>query len=271
MRRHRVPLTFVFAVVWSSLVGRAQPPEQGQLGLKWIPITDRMVIVQGVLELNLLAIDAGSHVVVVDTLLFPEETRLARALIERHFGKTVSHVINTHHHWDHTFGNQAFADATIVANRLTRDRMAAEYGPPHDMYRYYRIGLEQADRKWAPVLERDARRARLVVPTQTYDRKMRLRVDSLDVDLYHSPGLHTDNFTVVSIPALKTVVTRSDFAPGQRLEFEGAIRAEQLYEDHLDILRSSGGIDVIVQGHGEWFRCRGHDLKIGELKRLAGR
>ncbi len=44
-------------------------------------------------------------------------------------------VIITHHHWDHVWGNQAFAECTIVSHRLCRekikdkwDEMIARYG-----------------------------------------------------------------------------------------------------------------------------------------------
>ena len=53
---------------------------------------------------------------------------LQRALDERG-APPVTHILLTHHHWDHHFGSVAFPDATIIAHELTQKHllvMAAE-------------------------------------------------------------------------------------------------------------------------------------------------
>ena len=48
----------------------------------------------------------------------------------RAFGAIIRTVINTHHHGDHTGGNDAFArTATTVAHARAKDRVLADIGP----------------------------------------------------------------------------------------------------------------------------------------------
>ena len=77
---------------------------------------------------NVVAIATKKGLVVVDTTGIPSTMKKMRNLIEKEFGqKDFAYVINTHYHWDHTFGNQVFADAVIVGHEnciagMQRDR-----------------------------------------------------------------------------------------------------------------------------------------------------
>ncbi len=55
-------------------------------------------------------------VVVIDTLNSPGAGRKLAAEIDARTQGPIAFVINTHHHYDHVFGNQAF-DAPVVAHR----------------------------------------------------------------------------------------------------------------------------------------------------------
>lgn len=77
---------------------------------------------------NVVAIATQKGLVVVDTTGLPSTMKKMKHLIEKEFGrKDFAYVINTHHHWDHTFGNQVFPDAVIVGHEnciagMKRDR-----------------------------------------------------------------------------------------------------------------------------------------------------
>ena len=58
--------------------------------------------------------------ILIDTLVFPEETRAIRAFLETRLGCPVRYVINTHYHADHTWGNCFFPGATILSSALCR-------------------------------------------------------------------------------------------------------------------------------------------------------
>ena len=66
---------------------------------------------------NVVAVGTSSGITVVDTGYFPQSAVRLRELIAEEFeSNDFAYVVNTHWHWDHHNGNQAFADATIIAH-----------------------------------------------------------------------------------------------------------------------------------------------------------
>lgn len=73
---------------------------------------------------------------VIDTLTGPQAISPVRAFLEEHAADRRLTVVNTHHHWDHVFGNALFAGDEIVAHDACPGRMndlvcgAGEPAPP---------------------------------------------------------------------------------------------------------------------------------------------
>jgi glyoxylase-like metal-dependent hydrolase (beta-lactamase superfamily II) len=90
-------------------------------------VTDRVYIFRNITNSSFVIGDRG--VAVIDTQV---NHPLAHILI-RHIrsvtDKPILYAVNTHYHWDHTNGNQLFADlgATVVSSRLTREFMTTRY------------------------------------------------------------------------------------------------------------------------------------------------
>ena len=59
--------------------------------------------------------------VLIDTLLYPEESLQIKRFIEERLATTVRYVINTHFHADHTTGSCFFPDAQVISHRLCRN------------------------------------------------------------------------------------------------------------------------------------------------------
>lgn len=70
-------------------------------------------------------IDLGGAVVVFDTMLSLAAARDLRAAAERLTGQRPRYVVNSHHHVDHTDGNQIFDDATIISTSRVKEVLAA--------------------------------------------------------------------------------------------------------------------------------------------------
>jgi cyclase len=66
------------------------------------------------------AIITSAGAVVVDTLVYPEETRQIKRFVESRLGIPVAYVINTHYHADHTTGTCFFEGARVVSHSLCR-------------------------------------------------------------------------------------------------------------------------------------------------------
>ena len=54
---------------------------------------------------------------VVDTLMRPQDMSPVLELLAERAGERRLLVVNTHHHWDHVYGNAAFPGVDIVAQR----------------------------------------------------------------------------------------------------------------------------------------------------------
>jgi glyoxylase-like metal-dependent hydrolase (beta-lactamase superfamily II) len=70
-------------------------------------------------------IDLGGAVVVFDTTLTLSAARDLRAAAERLTSQSPRYVVNSHHHGDHTIGNQIFDDATIISTSRVKELLAA--------------------------------------------------------------------------------------------------------------------------------------------------
>jgi cyclase len=139
-------------------------------------------------------------------------------------------LVNTHHHGDHTFGNDVFDAVTIVAHHAARTEMA-ESG----------LGLTSL---WPQV---DWGEVRLALPTLTFDDRLTLHVGDRAAELIHVGPAHTTNDVVVWLPA-ERVLFAGDVAMSGVTPFNlmgsvgGALRA-------VDRLRRLGP-RTIVCGHG---------------------
>jgi cyclase len=67
--------------------------------------------------------------VAVDALMVPSMTRRLVAAIKQTTSRKIGSLLNTHHHLDHTGGNQFFRGATIVASAKCRDALVPGFPP----------------------------------------------------------------------------------------------------------------------------------------------
>lgn len=87
-------------------------------------VTDRVYILRNITNSSFVI---GDHsVAVIDTQVNRPSAEQLLRLIRTVTDKPISHVINTHYHWDHTNGNQVFKSegAEIISSKLTREFLA---------------------------------------------------------------------------------------------------------------------------------------------------
>jgi hypothetical protein len=107
----------------------AQPEKAIGADFSETRLTDRVLVLQNApWAETMTVIDAGSSLLVVDTWGSLAAAKKARIRIDGIFHKPVRYVINTHYHWDHTFGNAAFPGAEIVGHRTCAEDMTIDYG-----------------------------------------------------------------------------------------------------------------------------------------------
>lgn len=83
---------------------------------------------EGLAACNGGIIDLGNRTAVIDTFLSPDAAADLRDAAETLSGRPVELVLLTHHHFDHIWGNQAFAENTCIFSSEETFRVIQETG-----------------------------------------------------------------------------------------------------------------------------------------------
>lgn len=150
----------------------------------------------GSFDLSTVVVEGDDGLLLVDTGAEPAEAEELDADIGWRFDGDVRWVVNTHAHFDHTFGNQVFGpgsttDAAIYGHagiarhfdHFEGPRLAAWNADPS----------REPDRRWDDV--------RLIPPTHPIERMTRLDLGGIAVELRPQPRAHTDTDLVIVAPA----------------------------------------------------------------------
>lgn len=175
------------------------------------------------------AVLTSDGVVIIDTLLFPQETHAILDLVRRKSKQPVLCVINTHSHSDHVYGNYLFNGAEVIAHELCRQALE-------------RHGEEELNGAKEQIPE--LAEVQLRLPTITFTEELTLRLGDKTLQLIHTPGTTPDSMVVYVredkvLFAGDTVMPVPYIVAGDRLELMASLRAI-----------ASLSVDNIVQGHG---------------------
>ena len=171
-------------------------------------------------------------VTLIDTCSTERRTREMLATVRSVTDAPLRHVVNTHHHGDHTHGNYLTAPAAIIGHRACRDVMLAT-GIDH-----YATAFEQPD--WGHL--------EFAAPSITFESRLDLWAGDLCIELHSIGGpAHTTNDVVAWLPEEKVLYTGDlVFNGGTPFVLMGSVSGSLT---SIDRLRGFGA-DVIVPGHG---------------------
>lgn len=109
------------------------------------------------------------------------------------------YVINTHRHFDHVFGNQAFS-APVIASRRCRERFIENLRSDWAPQRVHRW-LQEAMLANIPMLDpEDFEELELVPPALSFQERLFLDLDSTRLELFPLVGAHSDDHIAVYLP-----------------------------------------------------------------------
>ena len=134
-------------------------------------------------------------VLVIDAMMVASQVRMYMEEIRKVTDKPIRYVVNTHHHVDHSFGNQFYLPAEIVSHRGCRESLTtrgADVGMLSERYPQYK-------EDWAE--------ARLTPASITYEDKMIVHLGGKVVELLHPGPAHTYGDTLVYLPEDKVLFT----------------------------------------------------------------
>jgi glyoxylase-like metal-dependent hydrolase (beta-lactamase superfamily II) len=247
---------------------------------------------------NAAVIVYDEGVLVVDTHSRPSSARSLVEQIKTLTDKPVRYAVNTHFHWDHAQGNQAYPVAfprqvAIVASEATRESLKAE-GLARVKQQLEQAPAAIAERRKQLATEQDpAQRTRLedevrqhetymaelqgldlVLPDLTFDKSLILHRKDRDIVLLFMGRGHTSGDVVAYLPQQRVVAT------GDLLHGWMPFMADAYPPEWVATLDQLGRLDFdwIIGGHGGVkprahlvaFRTYLADL-IEETRRARGR
>ena len=220
---------------------------------------------------NAVVIVGDDGVAVVDPGVGPDEARVLLAAIRTVTGRPVRYVIDTHFHFDHAFGSEAFAGAVVIGHDATRgmlggdalqQRTAAGFvaGLPAQVEKARADAAHERDATKRADLERGATALetyrkemaglRLIPPSLTFDDRMTLWLGAREIRLLQLGRGHTAGDVVVLLPR-ERVLCSGDLFNGY-IGYMGDAYVDE-WADTLGRLAVLD-FDTVIPGHGAPFR-----------------
>jgi cyclase len=181
-------------------------------------------------------IDDRDGVVIIDTLMTASLANQLLSEVRRITDAPVRHIINTHWHGDHVFGNAVLPQVPIIAHDTCREDLLAEW----DGHRAFLRDLYPA--LWPEMESLEA-----TPPDVTFETKATLHLATRSVELMFLGRAHTRGDVVAYLPdvgvAFAGDLAFHKYIPNARDGFPADwITAAARLEDL--------GADIIVPGHG---------------------
>jgi len=219
---------------------------------------------------NAAIITLGDSVLVVDTHSKPSAARALIEQIKKLTPKPVKYVVNTHFHWDHYQGNEAYpsswpAGIEIISSEATRNNIQ-RLGIPRIKNEIVTIpqeiaglktDLEKAPADQKSAIQENIRQAedyfgelklmQVTLPTMTFDRSLILRRGARTVEILWLGRAHTDGDVFVFLPNEKVLVT------GDALHGWTPFMGDSFPYDWIQTLDAAEKLnfDSVLGGHGD--------------------
>ena len=220
---------------------------------------------------NAAIIILGDAVLVVDTHSKPSAARALIEQIKKLTPKPVKFVVNTHFHWDHYQGNQAYpsswpAGVEIISSEATREnierigipRVKNEIVTTPQEIANLKKDLEKASTaEQKSAIQENIRQAeayfaelksmQVTLPTMTFDRSLILRRAGRTVEILSLGRAHTDGDVFVFLPNEKVIVT------GDALHGWTPFMGDSYPYDWIQTLDTAEKLDFnsVLGGHGD--------------------
>jgi cyclase len=226
---------------------------------------------------NAAIILLDDSVLVVDTHSKPSAARALIAQIKRLTDKPVKYVVNTHFHWDHYYGNEAYENAwpggiVIISSEATREAIERQGLPllkrqvltvPKQIEALKANLAKANDARKKAEIEENLRQAesyldeikamQVTLPTLTFERSLILHQKSRTVEIRWLGRAHTDGDVVVYLPEDKVIVT------GDALHRWTPYMGNSYPYDWIRMLEAAEKLDFdwVIGGHGDVLHGKG--------------
>jgi glyoxylase-like metal-dependent hydrolase (beta-lactamase superfamily II) len=224
---------------------------------------------------NVTVIASEKGLIVIDTHLSTSITSEIKKAVIKEFGRDdFAYVINTHHHFDHTGGNQLFSEAKIIGHINCIQAMKEFEAGLNEFYvereklissleqRVKNLGSDSQEGKWwqevvdvNKIFLKDIKNGYKVTPPQiTFDDKMTLYLGDITVKMVWYGNGHTNSGILIAVPEEGLILTGDQF-------YGEAFGLSVFTQEQFDVSRwikavnyvteSAGDLKHVIGGHQE--------------------
>jgi cyclase len=220
---------------------------------------------------NAMIVILDNSVLVVDTHSKPSAAQALIAQIKKLTDKPVRYVVNTHFHWDHYQGNQAYPNAwpagvEIISSQAAREGIEQRGIPwvkrqiqilPDEIKKLQEDLHKASDPKQREEIQSNLRQAedyltelknmQVTLPTMTLDRSLILYQKSRTVEILWLGRGHTEGDVFVYLPKEKVIAT------GDALHGWTPYMGDSYPYDWIETLDTAQKLDFqyVIGGHGD--------------------
>lgn len=217
----------------SCLAAGAHAQDFGRIEVRTVKVTDRIHMLSGAGG-NVGLFVGDDAVFMIDDDFAPMAPKL-RAAVAALTNRPVQFLLNTHFHFDHVGGNEAFGQAgtVIVAHDNVRRRLSGDQ----------LIGFMGA---------RQAASPRIALPVVTVPGELKLHLDGDEIHAFHVPAAHTDGDLIVHFRRANVVHMGDVFFHGMYPFIDGSSggTADGVIAAFDRVLALADAQTRIIPGHG---------------------
>ncbi len=177
-------------------------------------------------------------VLVIDSLRMPSFARSLMEDVRKLTDKPVKYVIDTHSHWDHSWGNQEFPEAAIIGHENCYSEMVdVEWNEE------WKNKILSSGDPWSD----EANVVTITPPEITYQDSMRIYFGGREIILKYLGKAHTSGDTFIHLPKERIVFT-GDVAQDGGVPYLGDSYPDEWLD--TDDRMAELPVDRFVSGHG---------------------
>ena len=214
-----------------------------------------------------------NDVLIVDSHVSPVAAQALLDELKEITTKPVRYVVNTHFHFDHSFGNQIYGPGVeIIGHQFTRDmlvqgaskrglgydryiasvpgaisRLKAQFDTTRDTVAKAALGRRIATQE---AFKGQTDSVRVTAPTVAFDHELRLFRGGREIRMYFLGRGHTGGDVVVHLPRERVLVSGDLLLSGVPFGGDGYFAD---WPETLEKIKSLD-FDVVLPGHGTPFR-----------------
>ena len=137
-------------------------------------------------------------VLIIDSLRVPSFARDLIKDVKDITDKPIKFVIDTHSHWDHSWGNEEFPDATIIGHKNCYAEMVDV-----EWNEQWRKKVTSSNDPWSE----EGNIVKITPPNMTFETSMQLYFGGRELDLKYFGRAHTSGDIYIHLPNEKIVFT----------------------------------------------------------------